>query len=176
MTKIWLTLWSHLLQKVHSQMTKLWLRLDQVFLVKVLSEWYQRSWNIVWHGQRRWWFYLNTYLSKPAFGAQTKTVVGSSVVISQVLASSDIAGHVSTEEKWYKLGKWHSITIGEGLNGAKFIERTWNFMIPPFDRSELCDPHARYAMNTTCYSKDCSIFTPSLGTPKYHDCWVVDRK
>ncbi len=37
MTKIWLTPWSNLLQKVHSQMTNLWLRLDQVFLVKVLS-------------------------------------------------------------------------------------------------------------------------------------------
>ncbi len=37
MTKIWLTPWSNLVQKVHSQMTNLWLRLDQVFLVKVLS-------------------------------------------------------------------------------------------------------------------------------------------
>ncbi len=37
MAKIWLTPWSNSLQKVHSQMTNLWLRLDQVFLVKVLS-------------------------------------------------------------------------------------------------------------------------------------------
>ncbi len=34
----WLVL--GLIQKVHSQMTNLWLRLDQVFLVKVLSVWW----------------------------------------------------------------------------------------------------------------------------------------
>ncbi len=37
MTKILLTPWSNRLQKVHSQMTNLWLRLDQVFLFKALS-------------------------------------------------------------------------------------------------------------------------------------------
>ncbi len=39
MIRIWPTRWSNLLQKVHDQMTNPWLRLDQVFLVKVLSVW-----------------------------------------------------------------------------------------------------------------------------------------